>query len=278
MRLAIADAYRPDPDARVLRHSPLSEFLGAVALVAVMVGGGFAVIRMVADLPSLLWLVAGPIVLFTGLVLAVVTKTQLGSFFASLTRDNWLARVDRSGVALNLRSFRNRHFTGGGPTVVELDAAELAGVCEVLERRTQRRARSASTVRSRWIELHLRDRNTAALAEAVETERRHRETETHADGTTGSLKHYHVPVFVLRPGVLRIDRVAGLFEALAGIAEVLPRQELDLDAAFAGRPAEERAAELLLRGERIAAERILREELSLDDTEADRWIDGRAAA
>ena len=277
MELLATGIVERDRTTRVFRHSPFNDLFGALVFLAVLVGWGFGLTKLAGEVPGYWWIVIGPIALVVGLLCVVVTTTLFGSFRSSLTEANWLARMDPDELFLNLRSYRNRHFTGDDPTVVKIGLAEIRSVGMVTETHVEAPvgSRRSRYRRKRTIELVL-DADTAPLAEAVRMERNRQDPRKGSGGS--SLKHHHVLVFVAEPGVVRVEWNKALFDALAEFGKVAPERTVDLDQAFESSTPEERALEFAKRGERFRAGRILREELDMEKEAADRWLEENAAA
>ena len=257
---------------RVFRHSPLADLLATVVAFGALAGGGYALARMWGELPWFLWAVIGPLVLLGGSLLLLVAFSMLDAFRSSLKPTNWLAFVVSDGVFLNLRSYRNGHFTGDDPTVVFLEFREVQSVGRVAEKRTETHDHKNRTSIAKMIELRTSGIDTRPIADACRAERNHPAPTRRLLGVTSRTKHHHVPVFVPERGVVRVEWHGGLYRALARHVDEAEPRGVDLDAELGSLPPEERGAQLVLRGRRLAAARIARDELGLDSREAREWV------
>lgn len=257
--------------ARASFVPPLLATLGGFGFVA---GGAVALWRLAGEVPGVLWVVLGPLALVTGPLMLLVAFAFLDTFRSSLRATNWLACVRVDGVFLNLRSYRNGHFEGDDPTVCFLDFGELASVGRVVEVRTEAHRDRPLEVRTVWIELACR---SAAATEELEIacflERTREAPTTERLGVRSRTKHHHVPVYVPAPGRVRVEWDRKLFDALARELEVVPERRVDLDAAFEPLAVEARARELLCRGQRMGAARVLRE-AGWEHDLVKAWIEG----
>jgi hypothetical protein len=225
-----------------------------------------------------LWIVVLPIALVGGLLLGIVAASMGGAFRASLRPTNWFARLGREAVQLHLRSYRNAHFDGDAPTILELPYAEVGSVAKVVETRTERREDGDVTRRVAYVELRLRHDDTAALESALRAER-HRVAPLER-GLVGSsrTKHHHYPVTVEAPGRVRVEWSRALLEALAQRLPLDPEERVDLDERYPVDDPESRALAFARRGERVAAVRVLTAHLQMDPAEARVWLAERDAA
>ena len=191
---------------------------------------------------------------------------------------------------LNLRSYRNAHFGGDDPTVlflgfhevrsVELDHAveplvrfhEVRSVGRVAEKRTEADGRHGRAASATTIELLLSGVDTQPIADACRAERERAAPDARTLGVTSRTKHHHVTVFVPEPGVVRVEWNGGLYRELVRHVDEADPRRVDLDAELGSLSPEERAARLVLRGQRLAAYHVAREELGLGTREAREWV------
>jgi len=188
--------------------------------------------------------------------------------YRAMLPSNWLLRVAPAGLLLNLRSYQNPHFPCDGPTVVRFTWPELARARKVVERSTRRGKHGHETlVRKSWVELELAVTDTGELERLIAAERNRPGPERSFLGIRGRSRSNHVPVFVERPGVLRMDWVGGgVLRALERHLALGPRLTIDLDRQPGDLDA--RLCALLARGNRFAALELARRELGLSLSEA----------
>ena len=271
MELSHGPLDRTADPRNVIRASPLGPLVAALVTFGLLGAGAFAVTR--ADIPWMFWFVLGPMLLLIGPLFLLVGFAFVGAFRSSLRETNWIAWVRRDGVFLNLRDYRNGHFEGDDPTVVFAAYKDLESVRKVVEVRTEAQRQSRAIVRSTWIELACeREDATAELEIACFLERTREAPETKSLGVRSRTKHHNVAVYVPSPGRVRVAWNRGLFERLSREVKVAPEIKVDLDEAFEPLEVEARALELLRRGERIGAAKVLREAGWEHDAAKD-WID-----
>ena len=265
------------PDLRpgagqVFRSSGVPELVAALVTLGLLAAGAWGVTRS-GGLPWVAWIGLGPMILLGVPLLLTLAVTFFESFAASRRPTNWLACLRRDGLFLNLRSFRNGHFTGSDPTVVFLPLREIAGRRSVVETHTEQGTRREVRGRQRWLELELHAGiDTDELEIACYLERTREAPETVRLGLRSRTKHHDVPVYVPESGRVRVRWHRGLVQALAGRVEERPALEVDLDRSLEDLPVEERAREFLRRGQRMAAVRVLRAD-GRPLSEASDWVD-----
>lgn len=202
--------------------------------------------------------------------------TMWWSFRAAVRREAWVMQAAADGVYLKFRSYLNHHFDPEAPTVVFLPWAEIerAGrVTEILER--TRTDGSTETLRKSWLELRVRA-DVAALAEAVDRERREPGPERVTLGVRSRGRAHHVPVMVAEPGVIRAEwHGRGMLRALAGEVAIEASRAIPLHPA--DRAVEDRILDLLERGETIAAIEVVRDAYGLTLTDAHAFVHGLRA-
>jgi len=271
VQLLSADLFEREAGERVFRHGLTGPMVmwGLFVLpvpLAIHARGELALAAGVIPWPA--WLVIAPMALACGALWLVCLHAIGQVAYRAMLPSNWLMRVSRSWLLLNLRSYQNAHFPGDGPTVVRLAWSEVARARKVVERSTRRGQRGQETLeRKSWLELELAGGDTRELERLVASERERPGPERSFLGIRGRARSNHVPVFVERPGVLRIDWVGGdPLRVLGQHVEVGPRLTLDLDRQPGDLDARLRA--LLARGNRVAALELVRNELGLSLTEA----------
>jgi hypothetical protein len=220
------------------------------------------------SIPWPAWFLIVPLALVCGGLWLLVLHAVGQVAYRAMLPSNWLMRVSPAGLVLNLRSYQNAHFPNDGPTVVHFPWAELRCARKVIERSTRRGRGGATTLeRKCWIELEVAGVETAALERLVAAERTRHGPERTFLGVRGRSRSNHVPVFVDRPGVLRVDWLGrGALRALGNHIPIGRQHTLDLDKQPGDVEARLRA--LLARGNRMAAHELARTELGLSLTEA----------
>ncbi len=267
MELLAADSTAYTQSSRTYRHSCVSDLAMALLFGLFLIGMGYGLVRAGAQIPWLLWLLLGPIALLCGLLFALISSTAAAAFVAGLKPGNWHARVGPSGLHLNLRSYRNAHFSGDEATVVFLSFGEIEAIARIDEIHLEQRRDGRIKKTRAYIELELAGVDTTSLEDAIRSER-DREAPMHPGWIgSSSTKHHHYPVFCPRPGVVWTDWHRGLFRALSARVRVEPRRTSDLGAELAGEPLSARVEALTTRGRRLAAQRLRLSEATLDDAQ-----------
>jgi len=278
MQLLREDEVRPEPGERVFRHGvsgPLALWFVLVAPLAFAVAMGAELVRVARDLPGIVWVALAPVLLFGGLLYLVCLHATGQVVLRALSPGNWLVRVSPAGLAIKLRSYQNAHFPRDVPTVARFAWSELARarkVTEVLESIPRE-----GSVRRAWIELELRGSDAAELARALREERERPAPEGSFLGVKGRTRFGHVPVFVARAGVVRIEWLGRA--ALRALEAYLPIEEpRALDLARGHATLDARLTVLCARGERMEAIAIVRHELGLSLTDARAHVERLAHA
>jgi hypothetical protein len=220
------------------------------------------------SIPWPAWFVLAPMALLCGGLWLLCLHAIGQVAYRAMLPSNWLMRVSRAGLVLNLRSYQNAHFPCDGPTVARLSWPEVARARKVVERSTRRGKGGHETLeRKSWLELELAGVDTVELQRLIAGERERPGPERSFLGIRGRSRSNHVPVFVERPGVLRIEWVGGdPLQAIGQHVEVGPKLTLDLDRRSGDLDTRLRA--LLARGDRMAAHELARNELGISLTEA----------
>jgi hypothetical protein len=196
---------------------------------------------------------------------------------------NWLVRAGDEGLFIHFRSYLNDDLSPDDPTVVFLPYPEIRSVRLVRERVTKPDMNGRSTTEfQHWVELEL-TKDTAALVDALGTERgRPGATEKHWYGTSASL-YLDYPVQMPTPPFLRVrwqvvPRVAVLFDALRPRVEIAPEVKVSEDfSSLQNLPAaeqEKRLRELNQRGQTMAAIYMARRLYGCNLTEATNFVKG----
>ncbi len=271
MQLLSIDLVQREPGERVFRHG----VIGPLVMWALFAFPLPLALHFRAELGEFLrsvpwpaWFLIVPMTLVCGGLWLLCLHAVGQVAYRALLPSNWLLRVSPAGLVLNLRSYQNAHFPHDGPTAVCLVWTELARARKVVERSTRRGRRGNETLeRKSWIELELADLDTAELERLLDNERTRPGPERSFLGVRGRSRSNHVPVFVARPGVLRIDWVGGgALQALGTHLELAPKLTLDLDHQPGDLDA--RLRSLLAHGKRSAAHELARTELGLSLAEA----------
>lgn len=114
-----------------------------------------------------------------------------------LRPDNWLLRMGKDGLYVNLRSYRNHQLDGDAPTVLFIPRDEVAVVCKTHEVRTYLRRRGYTEEFFNYIDVYLHDgAGLAAVTGALRTERRRMPAR--------GRKHHDYPVRVIDPPGIRL--------------------------------------------------------------------------
>jgi hypothetical protein len=254
---------------RSFRHGSLGP-LCWLTLVAIM---PILVVRML--LPELLgwpdvawsavtWLAVGPALLLATLLWALVVQGFAEAFLATLRGTNWVMRIGDEGVLLNLRSYLNHRVELEEPSVVYLPWRRIARASHVRERIEHEGYGEPVVERRRYLQLELDGVDTSGLAEAVRMERARKASELSFLGIRTRTKYRHVPLYVSSYGVLRIEWLPGMLDALEGRVKIVRTAD---EEELVGSP-EERILTLVERGQQMAAVKLARSELGLGLSEA----------
>lgn len=146
------------------------------------------------------------------------TWASIRGWQSALRKTNWLMRIRENEVLIKFRSFANWRFPEDEPQIIALDSADVAFARGSRSTRlTMYRTSSYSKVtqKKHYLDIALNTDNTAAVKQALETERRHpgwgnRVLTTRVDDDT---------VFWVEPNILRFD-----FEQITPKLEVALRQ------------------------------------------------------
>jgi hypothetical protein len=283
VELLHADQVVPEPGERVFRHGRVGPLV-LVAIVAAPLCAAVALSGRVADaareLPWPAWILVAPFGLLGGLLYLVCLSAVAQVARRAWLPSNWSVRIAPGRILLNVRSFQNAHFAHDGPTVVRLELREIARAREVRDV-TPLHGRAGPVVRAHWLELELAGADTTVLERIVRAERERPGPETRFLGIRSRTRFRHVPLHVAAPGVLRVEwlgRALPRALAAAGVA-LAARHDLDL-AQTHGPDLDARLAELVRRGDRMAAITLARTELGLSLRETRDLVErmGREAA
>ena len=225
--------------------------------------------------PKIAYWVSGVILMFLLLLHRLVTNR-----FHPL---NWLVRVGDEGLFIHFRSYLNDHLSPDDPTVVFLSYSEIRSTRLVRERVTKPDMNHGSTTEiQHWVELELAT-DTAALVDALGTERgRPAAMEKRWYGTSSTL-YLDYPVQMQTPPFLRVrwqvvPRSAVLLDALRPRVEIAPEVKVSEDFfALQNLPAaeqEKRLRELNERGQTMAAIYMARRLYGCNLTEATNLVNG----
>ncbi|MBK7643797.1 MAG: hypothetical protein IPJ19_12255 [Planctomycetes bacterium] len=276
MRLLRPDELPEVPSERVLRHSAVGAFV-LLALIAAPVFGAAlcwsTLMQSLHPLPWFLWIIAGPLALLAGLLWLLVLQAARASAQAALLPSNWLLRVGGSGLAIQLRSFRNFHFRKDVPTILWLEASEVSRVRRVRESRSSADAHDRSRVYSYRIEIELAGVDTTPIAERLAAEQKDPGPRQRFLGIPYNSRFNETPVIVARPGVLQLEYLGRrMLRTLGTLVEVAPDREVDLDRDLGG-ALEQRVQALCERGMRLDAVALLRHERGMSLTQAKLFTD-----
>ncbi len=257
---------------QTFRYSIVGSVLfGALFLTAIGFFG-FHLFRVGLEAPPLAWVVLGPGLFIAGLALWLIGSSILGAIQASMLSTNWVMKVGKGGVWVQLRSYLNHAFEEPDQTALFVPFDEIEGV-----RRT-REIRPLSPTTGRPVtslELVLRV-DTAPIAQALETEAQREGPVQRLLGVRSQTRSMHAPASLAGPGRLRLDwRGRRMLDVLAesGV-RVLPAPATNAplhDTVMVELDQEVRA--LLARGEKLEAIRLLRDQGHLTSQEAERLIE-----
>jgi len=225
--------------------------------------------------PKIAYWVSGGILLLLLLMHRFVTCRFLPS--------NWLVRVGDEGLFIHFRSYLNDHLSPDDPTVVFLPYAEIHSARLVREHVTKPDMNGRTTTEfQHWVELEVAT-DTAALVDALGTERgRPAAAEKRWYGTSSTL-YLDYPVQIQTPPFLRVrwqvlPRAAVLLNTLRPRVEIAPEVKISEDfSALQNLPAAEqqkRLRELNQRGQTMAAIYAARRLYGCSLTEATNLVKG----
>ncbi|MGE5193810.1 MAG: hypothetical protein ACM3U2_15040 [Deltaproteobacteria bacterium] len=170
------------------------------------------------DKPWLLWM-------FVALAAVVIPMAVL-ELAAIYRATNWLLRIGRDGVWINLRSYKDRDI-GDAPSVVRLDYGEIACVGRYTESYTtpSQPSSDASTVwRDEFLEIELTHDQTEELRAALND--LHFPPAAQPPSGHVRVRGRVSPVWFVNPSLLRIGWVSGHGHAvLPRLAQALSRLE-----------------------------------------------------
>ena len=275
------DLVRPEPGERVFRHGALGTFVLWCMLVAPLPAAFLIrepLLEAARALPWVVWLVVGPALLLAGLVYFLCLYATAQVVQRALLPANWLLRISPAGLVLKLRSYQNAHFPQDGPTVARLAWAEIAATRQVRER-AEHGLGDGGRVTTPWLELELRG-GTEELARFLAHERERPAPQRSVLGMKGRMRSGHVPVFVARDGVVRVEWLGNrVLRALASHVTIDEPRRHELAGAAEGTALDLDARVLALcrRGQRLAAIDLARRELGLSLVRAREHVERVAA-
>jgi hypothetical protein len=271
MRLLHAEQIQSVDVLGTFRHSPLGPlFLWAVftAPLAALIWKWQFVAQQAGEIPWPAWCLIAPFALIAAAIGWLCVSAAMAVLIASFLPSNWLVKTTRDGVYLHLRSFQNHRYALDVPTVAFLPFHEIAGACRVTESFETGSTDERSRAQKRWVELTLTGVDTEPLSAWLAAERTRPAPMTRMLGIRASTRFLHTPVVVPRPGVVYVEWLGrAMLRALAEQVSTSAAREIALDAP-SERPLEARLAELVARGESIAAVALAREERKLSLAEA----------
>jgi hypothetical protein len=276
MRLLLHDELPDVPLERVFRHNRAAGFVmlllvGAPAVLAAL--NARAIGATLRELPGLFWILGTLPALLASLVWLLVLQAASHSMQAGLLATNWVLRVSAAGIGVQLRSYRNTHFRRDVSTVLWLETREVLCARRVTESGWISNAHNRVFVRKNWLELELRDAACAPLEQRLAEERAEQGPQIRVLGIRTRTRFDEQPVFVTRPGVLRVEWLGrGMLEALREVVAVAEDVELDLDQAL-GTDLEPRVRALCARGMQFSAYELLRRERGMSLPAAKRHVE-----
>jgi hypothetical protein len=268
MELLKAECAAAEPGERCVRHGRAGQIVILLVLaapLAALVARHELVLGGLGNVTWVGWLGLAPLLAVCVPVYAVILVAAIQITRRAFSPANWLMRLSPAGLTLNLRSFQNAHFPAPEHVVVRLSWREVACVREARDV-TPVRDPDQSARRERWLQIELAGVDTGPIAAAVKAERERRGPETKRFGITSRTRFGHVPVFVATPGILRTDWMGKSllpeFERYTRVEELHVFNLNDTPDLAA------RLAELVRRGDELAAVQLARQELGLTLGEA----------
>jgi len=242
-------------------------FLGLATLLAAFSW------RLLSEIPPIAWVVFAPLFLIALLFLWLLVATVYGAWRAARLPTHWVMKVGQGGVWLQLRSYLNHSFEDNDDTALFLGFDELAGAGRVDEKRVGREEGETQVVS--MLELVV-DGDLEEVERALARERARKGPRTSFLGITSTTRAHHRPVFVARPGRIRVEwRGKRMLRVLAqsGVAILPPRTEAGPWGPVPREAVDDRIVELLERGERIEAILLLRDTHGMTLAEAKAFVE-----
>lgn len=264
------------PQQVPMRHTDQAyrESAAARLVAAVLMFGGSAgmfVWYWLGELPL-------SIACFSGAGLAFIGLVAFALFWKALSPDNWLLRVGDDGIYIKFRSHLNRALPSNDPQVVRLPVSEIESVRITKHRVTTEGSKGGTQVeRLKHLDLRVAIDALEELSERLKYER----------AVKAKTKFHHYPVSVHGNTIRLLWRSArttvtpSLAHAVAALSQqrirVEPEQSEEYD--YTARRAADREEtdskimELLERGDRMGAIRLVQRAYNYGTTEAVAFVD-----
>ncbi|MCC6409111.1 MAG: hypothetical protein IT453_18275 [Planctomycetes bacterium] len=275
MRLLEPDQLASDAVVRSFRHSPLGALVMSAFFTAPLVAvvwNWASVARAASEVPWPAWLLLGPLALLAIAIEWLCLSASRELVHAAFLPSNWLVKTTRDGLYVQLRSYQNHHFALDVPTVAYFGFDELASVRMVKETYDPTARGARASVTRKWIELAIASGDTRELEAWLAAEPKRPAPETRTLGLRARTRYGHHPVVVPRAGVIYVEALGGLLDALAEHVQRADSAAVRLGADDQ-RPLEARIGELVARGDTFAAVALARAERKLSLTDAHSLIE-----
>jgi hypothetical protein len=144
------------------------------------------------------------VMLLVAAIAVFLIQWPLGMLVKTLRSSNWVLRIARDGLWLNLRSYLNHEFSPA-KTIAFLPYEEIAFAREHCVKRCEKNHGRTMAWTDRFLELELVGVSTEELREELTAERNRHVTRTHLGGlVTSRSRHGHVPVTAPQVNLIRI--------------------------------------------------------------------------
>jgi len=258
----------------VFRTPPWGMLLLPLVLLAICAAVGWGLLA--GYLPCFFWASVALIAPFVPLSFST-------NFLPALRQTNWVLKVRGDRLYLMLRNFRERHFADDGPTVVSLEAGEIASVGKLAQRLSAPTSRGSDmTWTQHQLEIRLRKVAPEAFVQALEAERRRKPP---AKGFIQRTSYYPPPVTMPDARTIRIlwrGRYDVVKPPVERAVQILKRQvaehrETHLDRSNPEELSEREFDDLILdlcdSGAHMAAVKLLKKHRGLSLSDARQFVD-----
>jgi hypothetical protein len=282
MRLDTPNEMPTDIRGLVCRQSRTVSALATMVMLTLLLGvPGFLIWQA-----RPVWWVVLPVVAVAGLIV----RWFVGIMIKSWRSSNWLLRVARDGLWINLRSYLNYELPLG-KTVVFLPFDEIGNAREHIVKRAEKNRGRTMAWTDRYLELELNGVSTDELRAELAAELRRHVTRQHVGGlATSRSRHGHAPVTVPEPGVIRIAwrgrydwvspslrRTLGELRPRVRIGETTSADLTNLHA-LTSEEVDKLARQLVESGDKLGAVKLLSDRRGCSTTEAHSQIEQLAGA
>ena len=277
MRLITPEETPADVRGVVCRQSRLVSAL-ATSLMLVLILGvpGF-----------LVWQARPPwwAMLLAAAVAGLIVRWFVGIFVKCWRPSNWLLRIARDGLWINLRSYLNYELPPA-KTVVFLPYDEIAYAREHAAKLAEKNRGRTMTWTDRFLELEIVGVSTDELCSELAAELRRQVTRTHLGGlATSRSRHGHAPVTVHDSHVIRIAwrgrydwvspslrRTLGELRSRVRIGEPTRADLTDLHA-LTSKEVDKLTLQLVESGDKLGAIKLLTDRRGCSTTEAHQLVE-----